>query len=209
LVRPAPTAKRQSYIDSNQVDRSSTLCRLATFPICVAQARFQPQEPLAYALLRLEGMNRKNTGREYHATCAGFSFLEVLTVIAVGAALYTMAVPRLAVFRAQFQLTSAARQVAVNIQRARMKAVGENGYTRVVFNDDGSYVLQSSRDGTTFTNAEAPQHLPSGITFLGTLPQLTFNRLGALDGAATITIGNSQSQTKVVQANVLGEIGVT
>ena len=129
--------------------------------------------------------------------------------MAVSATLCAIAVPQLSVFRAQFELSSAARQVVVNLQRARMKAVGENGYTRLVFNGDGSYVLQSSRDGTTFTNAEAPQRLPSGVTFLGTLPQLTFNRLGALNGDASITINNSQNQTKVIQANVLGRIIIT
>ncbi len=146
--------------------------------------------------------------RAYHTTC-GFSFTEVLTATAVGVVLLGLAVPQLPVFWAQFQLGNSARQVAITLQRARMRAVGENGFYRVVFAADSTYVLQFSVDGSSFANAERPLALPDGIGFLGTLPQPTFNRLGTVASDAQVMMVNSLGQVKTVTVNVLGKIGIS
>ncbi len=149
-----------------------------------------------------------NGRRAYHTTC-GFSFVELLTATAVGAVLLTLAVPQLPVFWAQFQLGNSARQVAITLQRARMRAVGENGFYRVVFAADNTYVLQSSVDGSSFANAEQPLVLPDGIGFLGTLPQPTFNRLGTVGSDAQVVVVNSLGQVKTVAINILGKISIS
>ncbi len=146
--------------------------------------------------------------RAYHTTC-GYSFVEVLTAAAVGVVLMGLAVPQLPVFWAQFQLGSSARQVAITLQRARMRAVGENAFYRVAFANDNTYVLQSSLDGSSFANAELPLALPDGIGFLGTLPQPTFNRLGTVTSEAQVMVVNSLGQVKTVAINILGKVSIS
>ena len=144
----------------------------------------------------------------YHTTC-GFSFAELLTATSIAAILMALAAPQLPVFWAQFQLGNSARQVAITLQRARMRAVGENVFYRVVFASDGAYVLQSSADGSSFANAELPLALPDGIGFVGSLPQPTFNRLGTLSSEGRVTVVNSLGQVKTVTVNILGRISIS
>jgi hypothetical protein len=134
--------------------------------------------------------------------------VEVLTSTALASVLLAIAVPQLPTLRAQFQIGAAAREIAINLQQARMKAVGENVYCRVVFNNNGSYVLQSSADGTSFTTSGPAVWLPHGVSFLGTLPDPIFNRLGVLGDSAAVAITNSLGATKTVQINILGKITI-
>ncbi len=145
----------------------------------------------------------------HHAPSAGVSLLEVVTAVAVAAILMALAVPQLPVWRAHMRIGSSARQIAIDLQRARMKAVGENAFYRVVFSNDGTYVLQTSPSGITFTNDSAPVQLAEGVQFVGTLPQLTFNRLGTLAAPASVSITNTVGQTKIVHINVLGRITIS
>lgn len=147
--------------------------------------------------------------RAHRMTCRGFSIVEVLTVTAVAAVLAGIAVPQLPPLWAQFQIGGATRQIAIDLQAARMRAVGENSYYRIVFNADSTYVLQSSPDGATFANRALPVSLPAGIQFVGSVPQPTFNRLGMLADAASVTITNSIGQTKTVGINILGKITIS
>lgn len=149
------------------------------------------------------------TSRGQRLSNSGFSFIEVLTSMALATVLMTIAVPQLPALWAQFQIGGAARAIAIDLQRARMKAVGENAYCRVVFSSEGSYVWQSSADGTTFTTSGAAVWLPNGVSFLGTLPTPTFNRLGVLSDGTAVTITNSIGQTKTVQVNILGKITIS
>jgi Tfp pilus assembly protein FimT len=144
--------------------------------------------------------------------CAGFSVFEVLPVTAIAAILMSVAAPQLPVYWAQFQLVGSARQIGVELQRTRMKAVGENSFYRIIFNGEGTYVRQSSSDGVTFVSDAGPMSLPSGIRFVSTaggLPQPTFNGLGTLQADATVTLTNLSGRTKVVQMNTVGRVSIS
>jgi prepilin-type N-terminal cleavage/methylation domain-containing protein len=156
--------------------------------------------------------NRVANHPTLHSLCAGFTIAEVITAMAVGGLLLALAAPQLPTYQAEFQIGNGARQIAIDLQRARMKAVGENVFYRIVYNTNGTYVLQSSADGAAYTNNGVPVALPSGIHFVvtfGGLPQPRFNRLGILAADARLTIGNSIGQTKVVQMNTLGQITIS
>jgi Tfp pilus assembly protein FimT len=144
----------------------------------------------------------------FHRRRAGYTLFDVLASVLLTAVLSAVAVPQLSALRAQFDLQTTARAIAVNLQRARMKAVGENRFCRVVF-ADGSYVRQCSDDGVLFTNDGTSTVLPPGTAFvntLGGLPRPTFNRLGTTAGDASITVSNRLGQRKVVRINALGRI---
>lgn len=172
-------------------------------------------ERACFLLPAQNGAVMKNTQPQQttsHSTCAGFTIAEVLVAVGVGSVLLALAAPQLPAYKAEFQIANSAREIATDLQRARMKAVAENAFYRIVFNTDGTYVRQSSADGATFVNDDVPVALPSGIRFVvtfGGLPQPKFNRLGTLAADARLTLTNSIGQTKVVQMNTLGQVTIS
>lgn len=149
------------------------------------------------------------TQREPPSICGGFSQIELLISMGVAAILAAMAIPQLPALSARYQLSNATRQVISDLQRARMKAVGENAIYRIVFSREAVYQLQTSPNGTTFTNDGASIALPRGVSFVGTLPQPTFTRLGTLVAEATVTLTNAIGETKTVHVNILGNINTS
>ncbi len=140
---------------------------------------------------------------------AGFSLTELLTAMGVVAVLLTVAAPGLPRYVAQFEITGSASQIAIDLQRTRMKAVGENAFYRLVFSDTGSYYRQASQDGATFVDDGAAIALPSGVRFVGSVPQVTFNRLGTVAADATVTLTNALGMTKTLRINTLGNITIS
>lgn len=132
--------------------------------------------------------------------------------MAVSAVLSAIAVPNFVAFSARYQLASAAHQVAFDVARARMKAIGENVYCRVVFatGETGSrYWLERSDNGIAYTMDGPVTPLPSRVSF-NSLPSAvpTFNRLGMGTGTAVIGLVNTNAQTKTVSINQLGKVAI-
>lgn len=155
------------------------------------------------------GLGFMNFELTQHANSGGFSLAELLTAMGLTAVLLAIAAPQLPTYYAQLEIAGGAKQVAIDLHRARMKAVGENAFYRLTFSDDGTYVRQSSQDGATFVNDGAAVALPTGVQFVGTLPQPTFNRLGTVAADATVTLTNVIGTTKAVHVNTLGNITIS
>ena len=142
----------------------------------------------------------------------GVSIAEMVTVVAVAGVLSAIAVPGFVTIAARYQLVSAAHQVAFDVARARMKAIGENVYCRVVFatGDGGNrYWLERSDDGTAYAVDGPVTPLPSRVSF-SSLPSTVpaFNRLGVSSGTAVIGLANTNGDTKTVSINRLGKVAV-
>ncbi len=145
-----------------------------------------------------------------HRPDAGYSLTELLTAMGLAAILFAVAAPQLPMYWAQLELSGSAKQIAIDLQRARMKAVGENAFYRLVFNADSTYVRQSSTDGgVTYANDGMAVVLPFGIQFKGTLPRPTFNRLGTATADATVTLQNAIGATKTIQINTMGNTSIS
>lgn len=145
-----------------------------------------------------------------HTPDAGYSLTELLTAMAIAAVLFASAAPQLPTYWGQLELSGSAKRIAIDLQRARMKAVGENAFYRVLFSADGTYVLQSSTDGgVTFANDGMAVVLPLGIQFLGTLPRPTFNRLGTATADAAVTLENTSGATKTIRVNTMGNTTIS
>ena len=156
-------------------------------------------------------MTRRRQAPERAGT-GGYTFVEVTVVLLLGATLSAMAVPGLSAIRAQFAVGTAAREIAVQLHRTRMRAVAENLICRLSFAQDGTYVRQCSSDGVNYVSEGEVVTMPSGISVLSTVSGLaapTFNRLGTVAADQTITVSNTRGQRKVVQVNILGRITIS
>lgn len=121
---------------------------------------------------------------------AGFSLIELLTVVAIIAILAAVAAPNILGYLRNYKIRGAAQQVAGEIQQARAKAIMGNvnrGITfAVVDGDSYRWIQEDAIDvqptpanpytGTVYT-------LPLGIRFdtvAGGSASIRFNRLGAM-----------------------------
>ncbi len=113
---------------------------------------------------------------------------------------------------------AAANQVAFDLSRARMKAIGENVYTQVSFGTAVSsqfgygagYEIRKSSDGLIYTSeaSRAGEPLPSDVVLYAFPSQVTFNRQGMASAPVTLWLRNSLYQWRLVTMNSVGRVRV-
>lgn len=142
---------------------------------------------------------------------SGFTVLELIVAIGIAMVVMGIAVPSFMTWLPTLRLSSGARQVATDLQVARMKAISQNRKFRLNFATTTTYYLEADldNDGTIASgeNDSGPFSLPEGITTtVGTTPE--FQPRGTASAAATITLQNSNSETKSVQVAVVGRVTI-
>jgi prepilin-type N-terminal cleavage/methylation domain-containing protein len=140
---------------------------------------------------------------------AGFTLVEVMAAIGVIAVLVAIAVPNLFSVLRGLRLSDGARQLASELQLARMKAISQHTKYRVSF---GSYPTTTysleKHDGVTFAVESGPSILPEGITVTGVSPSVSeFQSGGTVNTTSTITLSNG-SATKQIQVNLIGRVKI-
>ncbi len=133
--------------------------------------------------------------------------MEVLVAIGVAAILTAVAAPNLSGFQSQYRLSGVSNQIAFDIGRARMQAVGQNVSMRVVLVGGTGYRFERSSNGTTFIPDGVTVRLPSGVRIWGDT-STTFTRTGIATAPTTINI-TTAAGTKVIRTNVIGRVSVT
>jgi type IV fimbrial biogenesis protein FimT len=130
----------------------------------------------------------------------GFTTVEILVVLAIVAILIRIAVPAFSTWLPSQRLTSAAQQIAIDLQFARMKAIAQNTSYTVTFNTTTSTYSfgTDSRNVTT---------LFPGITIASAPSNPTFTPSG-MANAVTITLSNGTTQ-KLVCVKAMGRVKVT
>lgn len=111
----------------------------------------------------------------------GFTVMELVVAIAVSMIVLAVGTPSFLSWMPTIRLTSAARQVATDLQVARMKAISQNTSYTVTFNvSAGTYTFGSdSRDigqlypGITIASAPNPVFSPRGTASAGVQISLT------------------------------------
>jgi prepilin-type N-terminal cleavage/methylation domain-containing protein len=134
-----------------------------------------------------------------------FSMVELLVAISLSAVLVGIATLRLPAFYGQYQLTSAAHQVAADLVRVRAKAIGASNQYKVVF-AERSYQVKVNSAGS-FVNDGSATALPSGARIPTVPDALTFNPIGMLPTTSTITV-TTVAGSKQVSINELGRVQV-
>lgn len=113
--------------------------------------------------------------------------------------------------RARWDLAVAARQVALDLDLARARAIAENRDQRVQFTaGSGSYSLQRVVAGTA-TPYGAPIHLPTGVRVQscnGRDSGLQFRPRGSASSFGTVVLENGGGTRRVV-LNIAGHVRIS
>ncbi len=148
-------------------------------------------------------------GREIHSS-KGFTITEMMITIGVAALLMAIAIPSFLSWLPTLRLSDGARQVAVDLQLARMKAVTQNTRFQVSFGalPATSYTLQNDPDNDDlFTNESGPFSLPEGITVTAATATPQFQPRGVATAASTITLSNGTT-TAQVEVTIVGRVRI-
>jgi prepilin-type N-terminal cleavage/methylation domain-containing protein len=134
----------------------------------------------------------------------GFTVLELIVTLGILGTLFAIAIPSFQSWLPTLRLTAAARQVAMELQQARMKAVNQNTTFQVQF-DAGSYAFAVQKCAPT-CNDTGYVFLPDGIT-VTTAATPQFLPRGTANAASTITLTNGTS-TVQVQVLAVGRVKI-
>ena len=119
----------------------------------------------------LKGMQRTSSE-------AGFSLLQLIMVMAIAGIIATYAIFSIRSSRESLALQNSVRQLASNIEKARLDALKRHGTTSVVFPDTTAYDVTMDFDGTG-TPYTRRYTLQGGVVLpAGPLPNISFNWRG-------------------------------
>lgn len=119
-----------------------------------------------------------------HKDAPGLTVLESVLTLAVIATLLTVAFPLIAQYSSGYRLRGAAREVAADLQFARLLAVKESRDFQVVFNSNSYRVVRASDGFVTKSRSFSIDYPEINLSTVA----VTFNSRGNSDsGAVTIS----------------------
>jgi type IV fimbrial biogenesis protein FimT len=130
------------------------------------------------------------------AGTAGFSITELMVVMAIGGIIMGIAAPSFMRWLPDMRLSSAAREVATDLQMARMKAISKNTTYTVTFNSNAY---------TFGTDTRSISTLYPGITVTASANPV-FSPRGTAN-SSTITLSNGSAQ-KLVCVKTVGRVNI-
>jgi prepilin-type N-terminal cleavage/methylation domain-containing protein len=139
--------------------------------------------------------------KKFFQEVTGFTLIEVLATISIAGILVGIAIPRFSALLPGIRLASAARQVATDLQLARMRAISQHANQTVAFNTSTATYTFGTADtrnlsqlypGTTIVSAGNP----------------TFTTTGTAAAPTTITLSNG-GVTKQVLVTTIGRVNIS
>jgi type II secretory pathway pseudopilin PulG len=152
---------------------------------------------------------RQRTSRLAQRSAGGWSLLEVLTVVALTSVLAGTAVLSHQAARPMLDLSMAARQVAMDLRLARMRAIGDGANYRLVFAAGGASYQKQRFDGTAYVDDGLPVPLPRGVVIASCSASdgtVTFRARGNAGTFGTVTIQHSNGDVRRVVVNMTGRV---
>lgn len=141
---------------------------------------------------------------------SGFTILELMVAIGIAMVVLGIAVPSLMTWMPTLRLSSAARQVATDLQVARMKAISQNTKFQMSFvgSIPGATSYRIEKDSGGFVLESGPFSLPDGITVSSVTATSVFQPRGTVNTSSEITLQNVNSETKKVQVAAVGRVNI-
>ncbi len=136
----------------------------------------------------------------------GFTIMELVVVMTLALIIMGVALPNLLSWLPTYRLSAGARQVASDLQLARMKAISQNAKFRLIFSG-ATYTFEKDNGGTWGTES-GPFGLPDGITVTGVTAISEFQPRGTVNVISLITLQNVNSLTKQVQISIVGRVSI-
>ena len=132
----------------------------------------------------------------------GFTVMEIIVTLGMASIVMGIATPAFLTWLPTLRLSSAARQVAIDLQVARMRAISQNTPYTVTFTPS------TSTYSYTGASRNVAQEYP-GITIstAPSNPPVTFSPRGTASTAGTITLSNG-SATKDIVVSSVGRVKV-
>ena len=96
----------------------------------------------------------------------GFTVVELITVVGIMMVIMAIATPSFYYWLPKYRLSAGARQIAADLQLARMKAISQNTSYRLRFTDNNTYEMQKNDGGWAVAPGHGSVDLPEGITVL-------------------------------------------
>ena len=155
---------------------------------------------------------------------SGFTLIEMMIVVAVFAIMATVAIPTFISLLPGMRLNGSARDIFVVMNQIRMRAVAKNTVGVIRFDTGNSWTawVDDGLAGINYwydSNTTPPDTLiksgttETGVTISTDIPSNTFafNSRGLPAGtpsAYTVTLTNTEGDTRIVQVNALGIIKI-
>ncbi len=94
----------------------------------------------------------------------GFTVVELITVVGIMMVVTAIATPSFYYWLPKYRLSAGARQIAADLQLARMKAIAQNTSYRLRFIDNNTYQVWRDKNPWEQDPATGDFDLPEGIT---------------------------------------------
>lgn len=142
---------------------------------------------------------------------SGLSILELVVTLGLASLLAGISVLSHQALRPGLNLTMATRQVVMDLQVTRMRAVAHNADERMVFSTGGSSYRLQRKNGNTYDDEGTPVELPAGIIVLACTAQasaISFRPRGNAATFGTVTLQNATGDVRSVVVNIAGQVRV-
>jgi Tfp pilus assembly protein FimT len=132
---------------------------------------------------------------------AGFNLVELLVLLVVVGALFSLSLPALMSYYKSAHVRAAASGIAAHLNQGRQLAIQQNQRVCVHITSTALHYAQGSCAGTIWvgpgTDATGNIPAPGGIT-LTTTADPVFSNLGAAAPAATVTVTHGSASLSVI-----------
>ena len=139
----------------------------------------------------------------------GFTIIELLVAMSLAGILMAIAIPQFMSWLPTINLGAGARQLATELQLARMKAISQSTQYRITFAalPAATYTVEVFTAGAYVTD-RGPVPLPQGITVTAMTAAFNFTTAGTASTVSTITVRNTLGATTTVTVNPVGRVRI-
>jgi type IV fimbrial biogenesis protein FimT len=145
------------------------------------------------------------------AFASGLTILELVVTLALASILAGVGVLSHHALRPGLNLMAATRQVVMDLQATRMRAVARNNDHRIVYSVGAATYQQQGRNGNTYDDEGKPVQLPAGITILNCTARaaaISFRPRGSASSFGTVTLQNSLGDVRHIVVDIAGQVRV-